>query len=135
VAQKLKPELLDGIKYTETVELEHNGQTYEVDIRPLRHSEVAAVQSLISSALKVDMKGIGKKVARENVSFDVGEIVKGRYAAWLKAAALGTVDDVWTEEMIDQKWPPEWVQKVGAQVMKISGISEPQEIDSFRENE
>lgn len=150
MAEKLTPDLLDGIKHTETVELEHNGKTYEVEIRPLKNSEAAKVRAEQWKALKInaDLFGTGdsktKKEARANLlakkleremSFSPGDILEGKYAAWLKAAALGTVDPAWTEEKIDELWPAEWVEKVGSRVMEISGIkAADEEIESFRED-
>lgn len=135
MAKKLKPALLDGIKHRETVELEYGGEKYEVEIRPLRHSEVAEVQGLITSGMKVDVNDmIGKKRAKgETYSFDLGGYMRGKRTALLKAAALGTTDPEWTEEKIDELWHPEWVQKVGERVMEISGFHvEEDDLKSFR---
>jgi len=73
MAEKLTPDLLDGIKHTETVELEHGGKVYEVEIRPLKNSEAAKVRAEQWKALKInaDLFGTGdsktKKEARANL--------------------------------------------------------------------
>lgn len=128
MAKKLNPALLDGIKHRETVELEHNGEKYEVEIRPLKYSEAAEVRGLIGGNSKVDINEVKK-----SMDLDLSGLIRGRQLAMLKAAALGTTDPEWTEEKIDELWPPEWVQKVGERVMEISGfyIDEP-DLKSFR---
>jgi len=128
MAKKLKPALLDGIKYRETVELEYNGEKYEVEIRPLKYSEAAEVRGLIGGNSKVDISE-----AKKSMDLDLSGLIRGRQLAMLKATALGIVDPEWTEEKIDELWPPEWVQKVGERVMEISGfyIDEP-DLKSFR---
>jgi len=148
MGKKLTPDLLNGVKHKEIVEIEHNGETYEIEIRPLKNSEAAQVRAEQWRGLKInadlfDKAGSAKtKSAKaklleeklgEKMTFSPGDIIAGKYSAWLKAAALGTVDPAWTEEKIDELWPSEWVEKVGERVMEISGIKAvDEEIESFR---
>lgn len=145
MAEKLTPDLLDGIKHKETVELEHRGKVYEVEIRPLKNSEASQVRAEQWRGLKINAGLFDKtKAARakhleeklgEKMTFSPGDILEGKYSAWLKASALGTTDPAWTEEKIDELWPAEWVEKVGERVMEISGIKAvDEEIESFRGN-
>ena len=129
---KLKPGVLNGIKHVETVEVEYNGEKYEIDIRPLRHSEAAVIQGILSKGLKVKTSGKGKHVATESVDIDMEQMIKARYEAQLKASAMGTVDPAWTEQTIDEQWLPEWIVQVGDAVMRISGIGNPEEVEQFR---
>lgn len=131
---KLVPGVLNGAKHTEIVEVEFDGQTYEVEIRALRHSEAAVIQALLSKGFKMKTGGTG--LNKDAVDIDMATTVQAQFEAQLEAAARGTIEDGFTKEYIDAQWSSEWIQKVGDQVMKISGIGnkkeDADEVDSFR---
>jgi hypothetical protein len=137
---KLTMALAEGIKQIEVVTVEHDGQTYEIEIRPLRHTEAKQIQGILSRGVKVNQKKIGKNESQA-VEVDTVALAEAQYDAWLKAAALGTVDTEWTTQTIDESWKPKWIELVGEQVMELSGIESPQKrkeasedknINSFR---
>lgn len=126
----LKPGMLTGIMYRETIELEMKGETFEVEVRPLRHSEAAQVNGLLSKGVKID--GLVAKEDMSNVHVETEKMVEAQAEAQLKAAAFGTVDSCWNELTINTEWPLEWIQKVGARVMLISGVGNADEVERFR---
>jgi hypothetical protein len=137
---KLTMALAEGIKQIEVVTVEHDGQTYEIEIRPLRHTEAKQIQGILSRGVKVNQKKIGKNESQA-VEVDTVALTEAQYDAWLKASALGTLDEEWTIQSIDGTWKPKWIEQVGEKVMEISGIDSPQKrkelsedknIDSFR---
>ena len=137
---KLTLALAKGIKHIETVTVEHDGESYEIDVRPLRHSESKEVQSILSRGVKVNQKMIGKSQSKE-VLVDTATLTEAQYDAWMKAAALGTIDSEWTTDSIDKTWNPKWIELVGEKIMELSGIesmkkqaekAEAEDIDSFR---
>lgn len=137
MATKLKPGVLDGIRHTETVELEWNGEVYEVDVRPLKHTECEEIQAILARPVQLKARGsdLDKKggMGKTPVNINSEVMAKSRYQAALRAAAMGTIDDAWTVQTINEEWPSEWVMKVGAHVQRISGIGNPEEVRSFRE--
>lgn len=140
---KLTLSLAQGIKQIEEVTVEHEGETYEIEVRPLRHSEAKQVQSILSRGVKVNQKKVGKSESQA-MEVDTVVLVEAQYDAWLKASALGTIDPEWTAQTIDQTWQPKWIEEVGEKVMEISGIESPEkrkksatedgneDLDSFR---
>lgn len=131
---KLTLALAKGIKHIETVTVEHDGDTYDIEIRPLRHSETKQVQGMLSRGVKVNQKKIGKNESQA-IEVDTSMIVESQYDAWLKASALGTVDVEWTTDSIDASWKPEWIEKVGEKVMELSGIESPSKRKKEKKNE
>lgn len=131
---KLSAALLAGKQHREIVELVLDGETFEVEIRPLTHIEKAEIQALESSSIKVNTKNIGTsgKMSSQALEMNTGEVLKDQARALLRTVALGTVDEEWTEENIDQLWRSEWIQQVGNRISAISGI-ERADLDSFRQ--
>jgi hypothetical protein len=139
---KLTLALAQGIKQIEVVTVEHEGTSYEIEIRPLRHTEAKQIQGILSRGVKVNQKQIGKN-ASQAVEVDTVALAEAQYDAWLKSAALGTVDAEWTTQTIDESWKPKWIEEVGEKVMEISGIDSPskrkeaseEQLNSFRKKE
>ncbi|WP_044639734.1 hypothetical protein [Risungbinella massiliensis] len=131
---KLSAALLAGKQHREIVELVLDGETFEVEIRPLTHIEKAEIQALESSSIKVNTKNIGTsgKMSSQALEMNTGEVLKDQARALLRTVALGTIDEEWTEENIDQLWRSEWIQQVGNRISAISGI-ERADLDSFRQ--
>ncbi|MBS7531825.1 hypothetical protein IC619_015235 [Hazenella sp. IB182353] len=133
--KELTPDLLDGIKYEEQVELKgRNGESYHVSIRPLRSSEIARVQRISTASIKIRGDKVGNKISRESMETDAGSMAEAKYIAWLEASALATIDKAWTRDLIDEKWLPEWVEQVGERAFEISTSSskDGKDINSFR---
>lgn len=123
---KLTLALVKGKDHTETVTVESDGEKFEIDIRPLKHSEQAVVQSLLVKGMKQKSKTIGKKqVASEELELDFAAHIGNRYEARLEAAAIGTIDAEWTKETINEYWLPQWIDDVSTRVFEISGIDLP----------
>lgn len=123
---KLKPEMLQGNKYTEEVVVKlPSGEEAEIEIRGLKHLEASKIQGILSRAVKVDGKGNAKDI-------DTAVLTQSRYEALLKSCAMGTVDEDWTEQSINDYWTTEMIEKVGDRVMMISGIGNPEDVESFR---
>ncbi|MBD1373749.1 hypothetical protein IC620_15490 [Hazenella sp. IB182357] len=134
--KELTPDLLDGIKYEEQVELKgRNDESYTIKIHPLRTSEVAKIQRIATAAVKIRADQIGKNMAKESLEMEAGEMAEAKYKSWIEATALGTNDKAWTIETVDNHWLPEWVEKVGKRVLEISGVSDEKDggsVNSFR---
>lgn len=123
---KLTPGALNGIRHTADVNVETpDGQSHEVEIRPLRHSEAKQVQRTLSGAVRYRSSASRLDDSEADVELDGGAFVEARYDAQLLAASLGTTDEAWTEETIDELWPSTWIAEVGQEVMEISGIGDP----------
>lgn len=128
--KSLKPGMLSGILYREKIELEMNDETFELEVRPLRHSEAAQINGLLSKGVKID--GLAAKEDMSNVHVDTDKMIEAQADAQLKAAAFGTVDSCWNELTINAEWPIEWIQKVGNRVMAMSGVGNADEVERFR---
>lgn len=133
--EKLKLSLAKGLQHFETVDLTVGDKVYQIEIRPLRHTEVAEIQALLSGGLKTKGEFNENQTATREFDVDFATYTKNRYLAGLKAAALGTVDPDWTEETIDKYWKTEWIDTVAERVLAISNVARPDQAKTeiFRE--
>ena len=129
---KLTAALLQGKQYRETVKVEHDGQEYEIEIRPLTHTEKAEINAIELKGVNLDAQDIRR--GTQAVKIDASELSKNRAKADLKMIELATVDDEWTAEKIDQVWKPEWIEKVSNRIAEISGLERGNQQNSFRED-
>lgn len=129
---KLTAALLQGKQYREIVKVEHEGQEYEIEIRPLTHTEKAEVQSIELQGVSLDAQDMRR--GEQAVKIDASELSKNRAQADLKIIELATVDDEWTAETVDQTWKPEWIEKVSNRIAEISGLERGNQQNSFRED-
>jgi predicted secreted acid phosphatase len=123
----LKPGMLAGASYKETFEVEVNGEKYEVELRALKHSEVAKIQQIQFAG----MKGIAGK-AMDAVEVDLGDTIYNNSAAMLEAATAGLGSD-WTKKAVEEELTPEVINAIGKRVMTISGLGDPEDVARFRE--
>ncbi|MCH5586317.1 hypothetical protein MK805_15345 [Shimazuella sp. AN120528] len=130
---KLTPAILAGTSYVEKVPLKIEDQTFEVEIRPLTHTEKKQVEACEQASVKVNTKSAGTTGKLNTQTFEVnaGELVRDQGTAQLKAVALGTVDAEWNEETINQLWKSEWVEQVYQRIAEISGLNRTKQ-NSFR---
>lgn len=144
MAQRLTPAVLAGKQYRETVDLELDGQIFEVEIRPLTHLEKAEIQAIEAKAIKVHNKQVGRNINLQAQEYEInaGQIVLDSAKAKLKLVELGTTDPEWTEKTINELWKPEWIEQVANRIAEISGLTNPQdaykslkELESFREEQ
>lgn len=127
---KLKPGMLKGKAYTEDFIVEFLGEEFEVEIRPLKHSEAAEVQNILMKSFNI--KGTPKQGQTPDFELNNEEYTKAQFSAVLKAAAYGTVDADWTEDLINEEWPSEIINVVGQRVLTITGIGNPEDVERFR---
>lgn len=121
----LKPGMLAGVQYKEVFEVEYEGEKYEVEIRALKHTEASEIQAILATGIKL----VGP---RNDVQVDTEKMTLAQFKAQLKATAFGTVEAGFTEAVIENEWPSELISKVGARIMTISGIGNPEEVKTFR---
>src|SRR5690606_10829102 len=129
---KLTAALLRGKEYREIVKVEHEGQEYEVEIRPLTLIEKAEVQAIELQGVSLDAQDIRR--GTQAITIDASKLSKNRAKADLKMIELATVDDEWTAETIDQIWKTEWIEKVSNRIAEISGLERGNQPNSFRES-
>ena len=129
---KLTAALLQGKQYRETVKVEHDGQEYEIEIRPLTHTEKAEINAIELKGVNLDAQDIRR--GTQAVKIDASELSKNRAKADLKMIELATLDAEWTAETIDQTWKTEWIEKVSNRIAEISGLERGNQQNSFRED-
>jgi hypothetical protein len=127
---KLTAALLQGKQYRETVKVEHDGQEYEIEIRPLTHREKSVINAIELQGVNLDVNDLRR--GTQAATIDASQLSKNRAQADLKMIELGTVDEDWTVETIDQTWEPEWIEKVAQRIAEISGIARDDQ-SSFRQ--
>lgn len=129
---KLTAALLQGKQYREIVKVEHEGQEYEIEIRPLTHTEKAEINAIELKGVNLDAQDIRR--GTQSVKIDASELSKNRAEADLKIIELATVDDEWTAETVDRTWKTEWIEKVSNRIAEISGLERGNQQNSFRED-
>jgi len=129
---KLTAALLRGKQYRETVKVEHDGQEYEIEIRPLTHTEKAEINAIELKGVNLDAQDIRR--GTQAVKIDASELSMNRAKADLKMIELATLDAEWTAETIDQNWKTEWIEKVSNRIAEISGLERGNQQNSFRED-
>lgn len=133
LAKKLTAGVLQGSAYTETMEVEWMGETFEVEIKPLTNKEASEVEALMQEGVTVKGKpGIKGRMERV-MDFDTRKNTFGRYRSDVKAVALGTTDKSITEEVVENEFPPKIVKEIAQRVKQITGIGNQEEIDEFNE--
>lgn len=133
LVKKLTAGVLQGASYTETMQVEWQGEKFEVEIKALTNKEASEVEALMQKGVRVQGKpGIGGKMQRV-MDFDTTENTYGRYASDVKAVALGTTDESITEKVVENEFPPKLVKEIASQVKRITGIGNQDEIDEFNE--
>ena len=135
MAKKLTAGVLQGNQYTEVMELSWQEEAFEVEIKPLTNKEASEIEALLQEGVTVKGKpGIKGKMERV-MDFDTRKNTQGRYQADIKAVAFGTVDESITEEVVDSQFPPKLVKEIAAQVKKITGIGNQEDVSEFNEGE
>lgn len=129
---KLTSALLQGKQYREIVKVEHEGQEYEVEIRPLTHTEKAEVQAIELQGVSLDAQDMRR--GSQTVTVNASDLSKNKAQADLKIIELATVDTEWTAETVDQTWKTEWIEKVSNRIAEISGLERGNQQNSFRES-
>lgn len=129
---KLTSALLQGKQYREIVKVEHEGQEYEVEIRPLTHTEKAEVQAIELQGVSLDAQDMRR--GSQTVTVNASDLSKNKAQADLKIIELATVDTEWTAETVDQTWKTEWIEKVSNRIAEISGLERGNQQNSFRED-
>lgn len=129
---KLTSALLQGKQYREIVKVEHEGQEYEVEIRPLTHTEKAEVQAIELRGVSLDAQDMRR--GSQTVTVNASDLSKNKAQADLKIIELATVDTEWTAETVDQTWKTEWIEKVSNRIAEISGLERGNQQNSFRES-
>ena len=129
---KLTAALLQGKQYREIVKVEHEGKEYEVEIRPLTHTEKAEVQAIELQGVSLDAQDMRR--GSQTVTVNASDLSKNKAQADLKIIELATVDTEWTAETVDQTWKPEWIEKVSNRIAEISGFERGNQPNSFRES-
>lgn len=129
---KLTVALLRGKQYREIVKVEHEGQEYEVEIRPLTHTEKAEVQAIELQGVSLDAQDMRR--GSQTVTVNASDLSKNKAQADLKIIELATVDTEWTAETVDQTWKTEWIEKVSNRIAEISGLERGNQQNSFRES-
>jgi hypothetical protein len=134
LAKKLTAGVLQGNAYRETMEVEWDGETYEVEIKPLTNKEASEVEALMQEGVTVKGKpGIKGKMQR-TMDFDTRKNTFGRYDSDIKAVALGTTEKSITEDVVDKEFPPKLVKEIAKRVKQITGIGNQEEVEEFNED-
>lgn len=133
MAKKLTAGILQGASYTEVMEVEWQGEKFEIEIKALTNKQSSEIEALMQEG--VDMKGKpGMKGKMERVmDFDLKKNAMGRYESNLKTVALGTTDESLTEKVIENEFPPKLVKEISARIRQITGIGNKDEIEGFNE--
>lgn len=137
MVKKLTAGVLQGTEFKESMQVEWNEQTFEVEIRALSNSESAEVESLMQEGINVKGKtGKGGKMDRV-MDFDTKKNFLGRSQSDIKAVSLGTTDKSITKEVVEKEFPPKLVKEIANRIKEITGIavgnSESDDIESFNE--
>ena len=134
MAKKLTAEVLQGISYNKTIEVEINQETFEVDVRPLTSAESYQIEALLQQGLNIKMKPSAKGKMSREVDINTDKQVKGKHQADVKAVALGTVDDSLDEDTV-KKLPSQAVKQIAQEILQISGIGNQKAVQDFVEGE
>ena len=135
MAKKLTAGVLQGNQYTEVMELAWQGEQFEVEIKPLTNKQASEVEALMQEGVTVKGKpGIKGRMERV-MDFDTRKNTFGRNQADVLAVALGTVDESITKEVVENEFPRKMVKEIAAQVKRISGIGNQEEVESFNDGE
>lgn len=132
MAEKLTKELLQGKKFTKTINVEVFGEPFELDIKPLNGPEAQDVEADMQAG--VDMKGRPGKNGKmeQSMAIEMKKNNKGQKDSSLKACAYGTVDENFTLDVIKSTWPNVLIEQVAKQVKELSGIGNQEEVERFR---
>lgn len=135
MAKKLTAGVLQGSHYTEVMEVTWQGEQFEVEIKPLTNKEASEVEALMQEGVTIKGKpGIKGRMERI-MDFDTRKNTFGRNQADVKAVALGTVDESITEDVVENEFPHKLVKEIAAQVKRISGIGNQEEVEAFNDGE
>lgn len=127
---KLTPAMLAGKAYTETVRLKDGDNIYEIEIRPMTHLEKAQVQAIETASVKINNKS--GRVTSQAMEMDAGKVILDQAKAKLKMIELATVDETWNEQTINELFKPEWLEHLVERIAQISGMEQPENLNSFR---
>jgi len=135
MAKKLTAGVLQGNQYTEVMEVVWQGESFEIEIKPLNNKQASEIEALMQEGVTVKGKPGMKGKMERVMDFDTRKNTFGRYQADMKAVCLGTTDESITEEVVENQFPPKLVKEISAQVKKITGIGNQEDTDEFNEGE
>ena len=135
LAKKLTAGVLQGASYTETMQVEWQGETFEIEIKALTNKQAAEVEALMQEGVIIKGKpGIKGRIERI-MDFDTRKNAFGRYESDVKAVEYGTTDPSITREVIENEFPPKLVKEIANRIKQITGIGNQDEIKGFNEGE
>lgn len=132
MAEKLTKSLLLGKEFNKTIIVNVFDEELQLDIRPLTGPEAEQIEANMQAG--TDMKGQQGKNGKmeQSMSIDIKKNNKGRKDSDIKACALGTVDEEFTEDVIKSTWPNALVKQVAKQVKELSGVGNQADVERFR---
>lgn len=135
LVKKLTAGVLQGTNYRENMQVEWDGETYEIEIRALNNREASEVEALMQEGVNIKGRaGRGGNIERI-MDFDAKQNLIGRKESDIKAIALGTTDESITESVVANEFPPKLVNEIGGRIKQITGIGNIEEIEGFSEGE
>ena len=135
LSKKLTAGVLQGASYKETMQVEWQGDTFEIEIRALTNREATEIEALMQEGVTIKGKpGIKGRMERV-MDFDTRKNTFGRNQADVKAVALGTVDESITEEVVENEFPHKLVKEIAQRIKEITGIGNQEDIEEFNEGE
>lgn len=135
MAKKLTKELLQGMEFTEEIEVELQGQPFKIEIRPLNGPEAEKVEAEMQAG--TDMKGRSGKGGKmeQSMTMDMQKNTKGRKNSDILACAYGTTDEEFTQDFIKTVFPNDLIKQVAKRVKEISGIGNQADVENFRDGQ
>lgn len=129
LAKKLTAGVLQGASYTENMQIEWQGEEFEVEIKPLTNKEASEVQAMAQEGINIKGKpGRGGKM-EQHMDMDSKANTIARFASDVKVVALGTTDESLTEKVVEKEFPRKLVIDISTRIREISGISKEDEDD------
>src|SRR5699024_478065 len=125
--------VLQGVSYTETMQVEWQGEQFEIEIRPLNNKEASKVEALMQEGVSVKGKPGMKGKMERVMDFDTKANLMGRNESDIEAVALGTTDKSITKKVVENEFPPKLVKEIATQIKNITGINIGKEIEEFNE--
>lgn len=129
MAKTLKPGMLAGNRYKEMIEIEENGEVYELEIQALKKSQSDRVQATLYHGIKAN-----PNANLNNIEVDIADTMQNQSEALILAAEIGLGGDNtgWNRTTIEEELSAESINKIGRRVMTISGIGNVEDVERFR---
>ena len=133
MAKKLTAGVLNGSQYTETMQLEWNGEKYELEIKPLTNKQASEIEVLLQEGISIKGKpSINGRIERL-MDFDMRKNTYGRYKANVLTVVYGTVDEAITEKVVENEFPPKLIRHIAERIRVSTGIGQDEDIENFNE--